>query len=133
MAGRAVGVRDRAGNDPADRFPAKEELIRKWGYEYEKQLKNAIEILQFADENYVEGLEKSGLGNYPPLIIALNELGEELQPKYKEADKQGSMREASLKAFRADARERVNKLITSIEADYAQKRGGIPGHFTKPE
>jgi hypothetical protein len=104
---------------------AKEALIKKWGYGYDKQGKNAIEILQFADENYLEDLEKTGLGNYPPLIIALNELGEELQPKYKEANKPGSMKDTSLKAFQADARERVNQLISDVEADYATRRGGI--------
>ena len=79
----------------------------------------------YADVDYGKSLEKSGLGNYVPLIKALNKIGKELEQKYKEADQPGSMHAASLKAFQNMAREKVNQLVTDIEADYATKHGGI--------
>jgi glutamyl-tRNA reductase len=104
---------------------AVDELKREFGSNYESALKNARAVLKYADEEYSKSIEKSGLGNYVPLIKSLNKIGRELEQKYKEADQPGSMHAASLKAFRNMAREKINQLVTDIEADYAGKHGGI--------
>ena len=104
---------------------AVDSLKKEFGSGYQAAVKNAQAVLLWADEDYPKSLEHSGLGSYPPLIKALDKLGHELEAEYKEANNPGSMRDASLKAFRDMARERINHLITRIEAEYISKHGAI--------
>jgi len=101
---------------------AVDELKKEFGPGYKSAVKNAKKVLAWADENYPKSLEKTGLGNYPPLVKALNKLGFEFEKKYKKANKPGTTRKASLKAFQKTAREKVNHLITKIEAEYIKSR-----------
>ena len=99
--------------------------IKELGPDHKAAIKNAKAVLKYADADYQKSLEKSGLGNYPPLIKELNKLGHELEKKYKEANRPSSMRTAMLKAFQNNAREKINKTIFKFESEYATENGGI--------
>lgn len=101
------------------------ELKNEYGSGYQTALKNAKAVLKWADGDYSKQLEKTGLGNYAPLIKELNKLGHELEKEYKQADKPGTMRKAMLKAFHSNTREKVNRIIFKFESEYATKHGGI--------
>lgn len=104
---------------------AVDDLRREYGGNYESAVKNARAVLKWSDEEYPKSLEKNGLGNYPPLIIALDKLGKELEIKNREARQSGAMKEPMLKAFEREARDRVNKLISKMESSYIAKHGPI--------
>ena len=124
------GPKNTEGFDISDRSEANqrkaiEELKRKYGTGYGKAIKNAKAVLAYADEEYPKMLRNSGLGNFPPLIIAMDALGHDLGKEYQEASKPGSMREASLNAFKNRARERINKLIFKVQNEYIAEHGSI--------